>query len=78
MRAITVIAANKLGKFLAKEFRRVFGPAHDDMAERLGSLSRSTIECLARSDGLYHNYEHTLQVTMVGRDILQGRRCHNE
>jgi 3'5'-cyclic nucleotide phosphodiesterase len=38
----------------------------------LGSLARSTIECLARSDALYHNFEHTLQVTMVGRDILQG------
>jgi hypothetical protein len=42
------------------------------MAERLGSFARSTIECLARSDALYHNYEHTLQVTMVGRDILAG------
>ena len=72
MKAISAIAANKLGKFIAKDFRRVFGPAHDDMAERLGSLARSTIECLARSDALYHNYEHTLQVTMVGRDILEG------
>jgi predicted HD phosphohydrolase len=72
VKTITAIAANKLGKFLAKDFRRVFGPAHDDMAERLGALARSTIECLARSDALYHNYEHTLQVTMVGRDILQG------
>lgn len=27
---------------------------------------------MARSDALYHNYEHTLQVTIVGRDILQG------
>jgi hypothetical protein len=72
LKAITAIAANKLGKFIAKDFRRVFGPAHDDMAERLGSLARSTIECLARSDALYHNYEHTLQVTMVGRDILEG------
>src|SRR6202051_438558 len=72
VKTITAIAANKLGKFLAKDFRRVFGPAHDDMAERLGSLARSTIECLARSDALYHNYEHPLQVTMVGRDILQG------
>src|SRR5258707_13486362 len=42
------------------------------MAERLGALARSTIECLARSDALYHNFEHTLQVTMVGRDILEG------
>ena len=72
MKTITALAANKLGKFLAKDFRRVFGPAHDDTAERLGSLARSTIECLARSDALYHNFEHTLQVTMVGRDILQG------
>jgi hypothetical protein len=54
------------------DFRRIFGPAHDEVAERLGSLARSTIECLGRSDALYHNYEHTLQVTMVGRDILRG------
>jgi hypothetical protein len=72
VKTITAIAANKLGKFLARDFRRVFGHAHDDMAERLGALARSTIKCLARSDALYHNYEHTLQVTMVGRDILEG------
>ena len=72
MKTITAIAANKLGNFLTRDFRRIFGSAHDDMAERLGSAARSTIECLARSDALYHNYEHTLQVTMVGRDILQG------
>jgi hypothetical protein len=72
VKPITALAANKLGKFLTKDFRRIFGPAHDDVAERLGSLARSTIECLGRSDALYHNYEHTFQVTMVGRDILQG------
>jgi hypothetical protein len=72
VKTITALAANKLGKFLAKDFCRIFGPAHDDVAERLGSLARSTIECLGGSDALYHNYEHTLQVTMVGRDILQG------
>src|SRR6266404_1720358 len=72
VKTITALAANKLGKFLAKDFRRVFGHAQDDMAERLGALARSTIECLARSDALYHNFEHTLQVTMVGRDILEG------
>ena len=72
MKTITALAAKKLGTFLAKDFRRVFGAAHDDMAERLGSFARSTIECLARSDALYHNFEHTLQVTIVGRDILEG------
>ncbi len=72
MKTITAIAANKLGNFLTRDFRRIFGSAHDDIAERLGSVARATIECLARSDALYHNYEHTLQVTIVGRDILQG------
>src|SRR5260221_13580660 len=72
VKTITALASNMLGKFLARDFRRVFGPAHDDLAERLGSFARSTIECLARSDALYHNFEHTLQVTMVGRDILEG------
>jgi len=72
MKTTTAMAARKLGKFLAKDFRRIFGSAHDDVAERLGSLARSTIECLAMSDALYHDFEHTLQVTLVGRDILQG------
>jgi hypothetical protein len=72
VKTITAIAAKKLGKFIAKDFRGIFGPAHDEMAERLGSFARSTIECIARSDALYHNYEHTLQVTIVGRDILAG------
>ena len=72
MKTITALAADKLGKFLYKDFRRIFGPAHDELAERLGALARSTIECLGSSDALYHNFEHTLLVTMVGRDILQG------
>src|SRR3979490_497714 len=72
MKTITAIAAHKLGNFLTRDFRRIFGSAHDDDAERLGSAARATIELLASSDALYHNYEHTLQVTIVGRDILQG------
>ncbi|HEY0850214.1 MAG TPA: HD domain-containing protein, partial [Bradyrhizobium sp.] len=72
MKAITASAAKKLGGFLTKDFRRIFGRTNDDLAERIGALARTTIECLARSDALYHNYEHTFQVTLVGRDILQG------
>ena len=72
MKTITGSTAKKLGNFLAKDFREIFGPTHDDLAERLSSLARITIECLGRSDALYHNCEHTLLVTMVGRDILQG------
>jgi hypothetical protein len=70
---IAAVAAKKLGKFLADDFQEIFGPSHDEVAERLGSLARSTIECIARSDALYHNFEHTMLVTSVGRDILRGR-----
>jgi len=73
MKPAASMAARKLGKFLTRDFRQIFGSAQDDIAERLGSLARSTIECLGRSDALYHNFEHTLLVTLVGRDILRGR-----
>src|SRR5450830_314715 len=73
MKTITAMVAKSLGKFLANDFRQMFGSAQQDTAERLGSLARSTIECLGRSDALYHNVEHTMLVTLVGRDILRGR-----
>ncbi len=73
MDTIAAVAAKKLGKFLANDFREIFGSAQNESAERLGALARSTIECIARSDALYHNFEHTMLVTIVGRDILRGR-----
>jgi len=72
MRTITASAARTLGKFLARDFREIFGATRDDLAERLDSFARITIECIGQSDALYHNYEHTWLVTMAGRDILQG------
>jgi hypothetical protein len=72
VKTITALTAKRLSQCLAKDFRQMFGPAYDETADRLGSLARSTIECLGRSDALYHNMEHTLLVTLVGRDILQG------
>jgi HD domain len=72
MKTITASAALRLGRFLAKDFHEIFGSTHDEWAERLGALARITIECIGRSDALYHNYEHTWLVTMVGRDILHG------
>jgi hypothetical protein len=77
MDAIAAVAAKKLAKLLAKDFRETFGSAENDEAERLGALARTTIECIARSDALYHNFEHTMLVTIVGRDILRGRTLSN-
>jgi hypothetical protein len=67
------LAATALGNLLAEDFRRFFGASHGQMAERLEGIARVALECLGRSDALYHNLEHTLLVTQVGRDILEGR-----
>ena len=52
MKPAAAMTARKLGKFLTRDFRRIFGSARDDIAERLGSLAQSTIECLVKSDAL--------------------------
>jgi hypothetical protein len=73
MMTIPAIAADELGKHLAGDFRRLFGSSHQDEAERLDGIARVALECLGKSDALYHNVEHTFLVTLVGRDIIRGR-----
>jgi hypothetical protein len=73
MKTIAGMAAKWLSRLLTKDFRELYGAGHGDRAERLGAFARSTVECLGRSDALYHNLEHTMLVTLVGRDILHGR-----
>jgi hypothetical protein len=73
MKTIAAMVAKRLSNFITKDFREIFGSKHDDDAERLGTLARATVECLGRSDALYHNLEHTVLVTLAGRDILRGR-----
>ena len=48
------------------------GSSHVQSAEHLDSIARVALECLGKSDALYHNVEHTLLVAQVGRDILRG------
>jgi hypothetical protein len=73
MMTMPELGAHELERHLADDFRRLFGSSHEDKAERLGSAARIAIECLSKSDALYHNVEHTFLVTLVGRDILHGR-----
>jgi len=73
MRTMPDIVADELGKHLAEDFRRLFGSAHQDRAERIDGIARVALECLGKSDALYHNVEHTFLVTLVGQDIIHGR-----
>jgi hypothetical protein len=70
---IASLAADALGDFLTDEINGTFGSSHRSLAEIVGSVARIAIECISNSDALYHNLEHTLLVTLVGRDILRGR-----
>ncbi len=73
MITIAAMAASALGTLLGDDFRRLFGSSHAEVAERLDGIARIALECLGKSDALYHNVEHTLLVTQAGREILNGR-----
>jgi len=73
MITIAAVAADELGQLLASDFNRMFGSTHREHAERLDAIARVALECLGRSDALYHTVEHTLLVTLVGVEILRGR-----
>src|SRR4051794_23816071 len=73
MMNMVAMTADALGRLLHEDFKRTFGSAHQEHAERLDAISRVALECLGKSDALYHNVEHTLLVTLVGLDILRGR-----
>src|SRR5262244_4343653 len=72
------IAAEALGSFLASDMKDRFGASHARLAELIPFAARLTIECIGNSDALYHNVEHTMLVTLVGYDILKGRRLLKE
>lgn len=44
-----------------------------EYANLLGEIATQVLEAIARSDAAYHNLEHTLQVALVGQEILQGK-----
>jgi hypothetical protein len=73
MLTVDALAAEALGEYLASDFHRMFGSSQNRLAEVLHANARLAIECIANSDALYHNYEHTMLVTLAGRDILRGR-----
>ena len=48
------------------------------LIELVQSAARLAVDCIGNSDALYHNVQHTMLVTLVGYDILRGRRLLTE
>ena len=78
MITIPELAAEALGSHLAEHMGRRFGSTDAGLIERVQSAARLAIDCIGNSDALYHNVEHTMLVTLVGYDILKGRRLLTE
>jgi len=78
MFTIPELAAEALGNHLGEHMSRRFGSTDGALIEMVQSAARLSIDCIGNSDALYHNVEHTMLVTLVGYDILKGRRLFVE
>src|SRR5438445_12205340 len=73
MHTFPELSAEALGSFLATDMNRRFGSSNARLTALVPSVARLALECIGNSDALYHNVEHTMLVTLAGRDILRGR-----
>jgi hypothetical protein len=78
MFTIPELAAEALSNHLGEHLNRRFGSTDPALIEMVQSAARLSIDCIGNSDALYHNVEHTMLVTLVGYDILKGRRLFVE
>lgn len=58
---------------LKDEYNDVFVNGPEGHLDTIVQVARRALNRIARSDALYHDLDHTLQVTLVGQDILRGR-----
>jgi hypothetical protein len=73
MITVPELAAEALGSFLSNHLERRFGSTEAGLTELISWVSRLALECIGNSDALYHTFEHTMLVTLVGYDIMKGR-----
>jgi len=67
------LSAEALGNFLASEMTRRCGSSHPRLTELVPFAAQLALDCIANSDALYHNVDHTMLVTLAGHDIFVGR-----
>src|ERR1700752_515188 len=81
MMTLPELAVDALEEFLGSFARRRFGDFGASQAHIkavVPAAVRMALESIGNSDALYHNFEHTLLVTLAGHDILRGRALtHN-
>jgi hypothetical protein len=62
---------------LRQTYQHLYGSHEPHYAELIDQAGRLALETISTSDALYHNIEHTVMVTLVGQDILQGKHLRD-
>src|SRR3954451_20293132 len=73
MITIPQLTAQALASFLSQEAEGRVGSSQFELTKLLPFAAKLAMECIGKSDALYHNIEHSMLVTLVGHDILIGR-----
>jgi hypothetical protein len=74
----TAILAQAFGDHLAELYFDAFGRREAHFGDMIREGAKLIFELLSGSDALYHDAEHTAFVTLVGQDILRGRRLKRD
>jgi hypothetical protein len=69
----TSLIIQALGNRLEENYLSLYGSQRPLYPKALNSAARLILEHIANSDALYHDLHHTVQVTLVGQEILRGR-----
>jgi len=66
------------GDHLADTFLQAFPEEKTQYPDFLNKMARETLTHIGKSDAPYHNSEHTMMVTLVGQQIMQGKQKRSE
>ena len=73
MKTASELLAEGLGDLLTSEMSRRCGATYPSLTEVVPFAAQLALDCIASSDALYHDVEHTMLVTLAGHDIFFGR-----
>lgn len=65
-------------KYLSTEYEFIYGEKYREYLDLLYCIAAQTLEAIANCDAPYHNLEHTVQVVLVGQEILYGKHLCGE
>lgn len=71
---ITEIVLDAFIARIRNAYTTAFGDRATDNDDALAWVARMVIERISDSDALYHDVEHTVMVTLVGQEILLGKK----